>query len=78
MSVEWPNQHEGKVWLATKGIAKRVERKHDRQACRKCTTGRYLWRWYDCRVGGTLHHHVGHKPVNGWKALRLQAQEVFS
>lgn len=76
MSVEWPNQHEGKSWIASKAQAKILLRRHRPEQCPKCTTGRYLWRWYVCRVGGTEHRHLGHRPRNASQPLRLQAQEA--
>lgn len=73
---EWPNQHEGKSWVPSKALARELLRRHRPARCGKCASGRYLWRWYPCQVGGTKHYHVGHRPINGWKRMRLQAQAV--
>ena len=58
--------HEGKSWLASKGLAKRVKLKHDKQDCRRCRSGLYRWDLYACFFGGVKHHHVGHRHINAW------------
>lgn len=71
----YASAHDGKFWFKTKQFAKAGLRQHDFAGCAKCQTGRYVWRAYVCRQGGSREHwHRGHRPLAGWASQRQAAE----